>query len=161
LHSDKREEQRKAYLAALPGFLSQVLLLINSGMILETAMHRIAEGWEGQSETGRSLFAEEMVNLHRISLRTGENMVKLFYRFGRTSGVRELMRASSIMMDNLDKGTDLWEKLAAESDMLWQERKRMALEQMRIGESKMSFPLGLLLMALLLVTAAPALMQIS
>jgi hypothetical protein len=31
---------------------------------------------------------------------------------------------------------------------------------MRVGESKMSFPLGILMMALLLVTAAPAMLQL-
>ena len=51
------------------------------------------------------------------------------------------------------------EKLELEGNHLWQERKRLALEKIRIGESKMSFPLGLLLMALLLVTAGPAMMQ--
>ena len=83
----------------------------------------------------------------------------MFYRFSRESGVKELTRAAGIMMENLDKGTDLWEKLELEGNHLWQERKRLALEKIRIGESKMSFPLGLLLMALLLVTAGPAMMQ--
>ena len=161
MHSKKTEQRRTEYLLALPGFLSQLLLLMNSGMILQSAMERIADGWELQPEMYRGSFAEELIGLRRTSRRTGESLTVLFCRFCRGSGVRELMRVSSIMMENLDKGTDLWDKLEAESEALWQERKRIALEKIRIGESKMSFPLGLLLMALLLVTAGPALMQIS
>jgi len=33
------------------------------------------------------------------------------------------------------------------------------MEKIRVAETKMSFPLGLLLIALLLITAAPAMMQ--
>ena len=84
----------------------------------------------------------------------------MFYQFGRRSQVKELIRVSGIMMENMDKGNDLWDKLAEEGELLWQERKRLALEKMRVSESKMSFPLGLLLISLVLVTAGPALLQI-
>ena len=157
----KTEELRKDYLSVLPGFLSQLLLLMNSGMILQKAMERLAESCGKMPESQKKQFHRELESMYLASRRTGENMVVLFFQFGRNSGVKELSRAAGIMMENLDKGTDLWDKLAREGEQLWQERKRMALETIRVGESKMSFPLGLLLMALLLVTAAPALMQIS
>lgn len=54
---------------------------------------------------------------------------------------------------------DLWDKLADEGEQLWRERKRTALEKIRLSESKMSFPLALLLIALILITAAPAMLQ--
>ena len=153
------EMRRRDYIMQLPVFLSQLLLLLGSGMILQTAFHRIAVGYEDMPESAQKPFMREICRLHEISLETGENVVALFYRFSRESGVKELTRAAGIMMENLDKGTDLWEKLELEGNHLWQERKRLALEKIRIGESKMSFPLGLLLMALLLVTAGPAMMQ--
>ena len=156
---NEMETQRRDYILQLPVFLSQLLLLLGSGMILQTAFHRIAEGYAAMPEPAQRPFMREICRLHEISLETGENVVMLFYRFSRESGVKELTRAAGIMMENLDKGTDLWEKLEVEGNHLWQERKRLALEKIRIGESKMSFPLGLLLMALLLVTAGPAMMQ--
>ena len=39
------------------------------------------------------------------------------------------------------------------------QRKRAAMERIKLSESKMSFPLGLLLTALILITAAPAMLQ--
>ena len=147
-------------MSSLPGFLSQLLLLMNSGMILQSAVHRIGESYGSLPSSRQNYFSTALYRIHRQSLQTGENVVELFYRFARNSGIKELSRAASIMMENMDKGTDLWDKLEAEGKHLWQEKKRRALEQMRVGESKMSFPLGLLLLSLLLVTAAPALMQI-
>ena len=73
---------------------------------------------------------------------------------------KELTRAAGILMENRDRGTDLWEKLAEQSEALWTERKRAATEKIRLAESKMSFPLGIMLMALIIITAAPAMMQI-
>lgn len=153
------QEKRSEYLMTLPVFLSQLLLLLGSGMILQTAFHRIAEGYDLLPEDARKGFVGEICRLHHISVETGENVVILFSQFSRESGVKELTRAANIMMENLDRGTDLWEKLENEGNHLWQERKRIAMERIRISESKMSFPLGLLLIALLLVTAGPAMMQ--
>lgn len=165
MNSKKKKDRegtrrREECLASLPGFISQLLLLMNSGMILQTAIHRIAEGYGQLPDSRQNTFTRELFRIHRQSLQTGENVVELFYRLGRSSGIKELSRAAGIMKENMDKGTDLWDKLASEGEHLWQEKKRLALEKMRVGESKMSFPLGLLLMSLLLVTAGPAMMQI-
>ena len=145
----------------LPGFLSQMLLLMNSGLVLQDAFCRVAEGYEGLPEQRRNYFTEAICEMHRRSLQNGENVIRQFQQFGRGCGVKEVARVSSIMAENLNRGTDLWQQLAEESSQLWQERRRMAMEQIRLSESKMSFPLGILMISLLLVTAAPALMQLS
>lgn len=158
--SKAAEARRRTCLQTLPGFLNQLLLLMNSGMVLQDAFCRIAEGYSQLPEKRKNYFTEEICRIHQSGMRNGENVIHLFYRFGQSSGVKELARVSSIMVENLRKGTDLWERLAEEGEQLWQERKRAAMEAIRVGESKMSFPLGLLMMSLLLVTAAPAMMQL-
>jgi tight adherence protein C len=160
-NAKKIQMQRQSdILSMLPGFLSQLLLLMNSGMTMQAAFRRIAEGYEQMPNCRKNLFTEEVCRIQLKSSQTGENPIRLFYEFGRSSGVRELSRTAGIMAENMSKGIDLWDKIAEESEVLWQERKRMAMEQIRVGESKMSFPLGILMLALLLVTAAPAMMQL-
>ena len=51
------------------------------------------------------------------------------------------------------------EKLESESDILWTQRKKIAEEKGRIAETKLTFPLALLLLVLILITAAPAIME--
>ena len=86
----------------LPGFLSQLLLLMNSGMILQKAMERLAESCGKMPESQKKQFHRELESMYLASRRTGENMVVLFFQFGRNSGVKELSRAAGIMMENLD-----------------------------------------------------------
>lgn len=53
----------------------------------------------------------------------------------------------------------MWDRLAEEGERLWEERRRRAMEKIKIAESKMSFPLGIMLIALIIITAAPAMLQ--
>ena len=151
---------RQACLHRLPGFLSQILLLMNSGLMLQDAFLRIADSYRCLPDRQKDCFTEEVCRIGLKAQMTGENPIRLFASFGRSSGVKELARISSIMLENQNRGTDLWDRLAEESELLWQERKRAVMERMRVNESKMSFPLGILMLSLLLVTAAPAMMQL-
>ncbi len=153
------EKQREEILIMVPSFINQVLLLMNSGMILPDALTRIAEQYESMEEKRQNCFTREICLINKMSQNSGENIVILFYQFSRRANVKELNRVANIMVENMNRGTALWNKLAEEGEMLWQERKRIAMEKMRISESKMSFPLGLLLVSLLLLTAGPAFLQ--
>ena len=73
--------------------------------------------------------------------------------------VKELSRVTGILLESRDKGIDIWDRLAQEGETLWENRRQRALEKIKLTESKMSFPLGLLLIALIIITAAPAMLQ--
>lgn len=154
------EKNRQEIIMTMPGFLNQLLLLMNSGETAQEAFMRIGDSYGSLPEERQNYFTREIRGITETSRRTGESVITAFHRFGRFSGVKELTRAANILMENRDKGTDLWEKLAEQGEALWAERKRAALENIRLAESKMSFPLGIMLMALIIITAAPAMMQI-
>ena len=65
----------------------------------------------------------------------------------------------NIITDNQFKGVDLSDKLESERDLLWEQRKKLAEERGRAAETKMAFPLAILLLVLILITAAPAMLQ--
>ena len=161
MKSEKKvlERRKEEILIAMPAFINQLLLLMNSGMVMQDAFKKIARGYGSLEKEQQNYFTREVRQIYENGEHSGENVITLFYQFSRLSNVKELTRVANIMMENQSKGTDLWYKLAEEGERLWQERKRLAMERIRIAESKMSFPLGLLLLSLLLVTAAPALMQ--
>lgn len=154
------EKNRNEIITALPCFINQLLLLMHSGVILTDAFCRIAEGYGNLDEKRKNYFTRQVYNIYVASQQNGENVIAAFCKFARASNVKELARVASIMNENLSRGSDLWEKLAQQSETLWEERKRNALSRIRLSESKMSFPLGILLMALIIVTAAPAMLQI-
>ena len=154
------EQNKEDILATLPTFINQLLLLMNSGLILQDAFYRIAENYTGMPENRQNYFTREVKRIYHSSLKNNENVIVGFYNFSRFSNVKELTRVAALLMENRDRGTDLWEKLVEHSEILWNERKRRTMEKIRLTESKMSFPLGILLIALIIITAAPAMMQI-
>lgn len=158
-HRKIMEQNRNEILSALPGFLNQLLLLQGSGMVMSAALQRIADGYEQLPAQEQNYFTREFVKIRQVSQRTGQSQLAEFRIFGRASNVKELNRVTGILLENQEKGTELWEKLSEQSDLLWNMRKQMVLEQIRTAESKMSFPLGILLLALIVMTAAPAMMQ--
>lgn len=160
-YKNKKRQQkvREDILMALPPFINQLLLMLNSGMVLQEALASIALNYKNVREDDKNCFTKSFIEIYEYSEKTGENFLKGFCRFGRESQVKELSRITRILADGEQKGVDLWEKLADEGEELWEERKRIALERIRLSESKMSFPLALLLMALILITAAPAMLQ--
>ena len=72
--------------------------------------------------------------------------------------MRELLRLSNIMADNINKGSELVNKLEQEANFMWHMNKKQVEERGRIAESKLTFPMALMLIALLVITAAPAFM---
>ena len=157
----KKAEQarREEILRALPMFLNQLLLLLSSGVILEDALTRIAAGYKELSPERANAFTRGYVTAIEESEKRGESPADGLQKMGTSSRVKELSRVSGIIAESRRSGNDLWDRLASESEALWAERKRTAMEKIRLSESKMTFPLGLLLTALVLITAAPAMLQ--
>ncbi len=70
------------------------------------------------------------------------------------------MRISNILSDNMSKGVDLTEKLTRESEVFGIGRKKNCEEKGRLAETKLTLPLMVFLMVLMVVTVAPALMEL-
>lgn len=156
----ENEKKRLEIICSLPGFINRLLLLMNSGAVLNEAFCKIAIEYQNTDDDRKNFFTEEICRIYEESQRNGESVIKGFYRFGRESNVRELSRVANILAENQNRGTDLWDKLAEQGELLWEERKRTAMKEIRMAESKMSFPLGILLIALIIITAAPAMLQL-
>lgn len=154
------EKRREDILAAVPTFINRLLLYLNSGMVLEEALAQVALKY-GNAGSGKdkNYFAVSVYELYVSSQQNRENFLNSFCVFSRDSRVKELSRVAGILADSRERGTEMWDKLAEEGEELWAERKRRAVEKMKLAESKMSFPLGLLLIALIIITAAPAMLQ--
>lgn len=156
------ESHKQEILLSLPSFINQLLLLLNSGMVLQEALIEIAVNYEKQIREEKiklDVFKPEYVDIYEESRRTGKSILYVFNNYCEDSQIKELNRVSKILIDSGRRGTDLCHKLSEEGDKLWEERKRIMLEKIRLSESKMSFPLGLLLIALMIIAAAPAMMQ--
>ena len=141
----------------LPGFNNQLLLLLNSGLIFNDAFTRIAAGYEARQR--KSVLGDVVCRIRKESLETGDSLITVMGRCSKNMQVREFTRMVNVMTDNQFKGVNLTEKLESERDLLWEQRKKTAEERGKAAETKLAFPLAILLLVLILITAAPAMLQ--
>jgi hypothetical protein len=192
-----------------PDFLDKLLLLLNAGVVISSAMSKIADDYRERAElitpaheiekprrvfakpvlpekllrkigfrgsdasdsgensrksepviipenSGGSYFYEELCRMENRIQSSHVSLISEFSELAVKSGRREVMRFSAILADNIDKGNALGEKLTQESGALWDMRKKNAEKKGRIAETKLTFPMVLQLIAIILITIAPA-----
>ncbi len=149
----EKQHQQQNVIAELPDFTNRLVLLLNAGMVLTSAVQKIAE------EERHCYFYTELREIKKRMRNVNSTFAGEFQEFAKRSGVRELLRLSNIIADNLDKGSELVEKLEQESNFMWHMSKKQVEERGRTAESKLVFPMALMLLALILITAAPAFMS--
>lgn len=143
----------------LPEFLNKIVLLMNAGLVLTAAFERIIRDYGERKFGNESYFYDQLEEIHVKMVRVNSPLIIELRLFAERSRHRELMRLISIMADNVDKGTELVSKLQAESSFLWFERKKKAEEKGKLAETKLTIPLAIQLLVLIIITVAPALMQ--
>ncbi len=166
----EESSRQKKRLASLedeyPQMVDQFAVLLESGMTIRKAWERILlrAGRSGTGKTagsrkkkGGCVYLEEMWVTYR-EIREGRGEREAYERFGDRIGLMSYKRFSSILTQNLSKGTrDVRELLRKEADEALQMRKSRAR---RLGEeagTKMLFPMLVMLMLILLILLMPAL----
>lgn len=166
--TDREIRRMKAsILRDLPELMNKLVLLLNAGLVVSRVMEKIAEDYQQYShwEEGKKnppdhhYLYHELYRIKERSQRTNTSMIKEFQAFAQRSGVRELIRLAAMLADNVNKGSALSEKLETESMLLWIGRKKRAEEKGKTVETKLVFPLALLLLVLIIITVAPALAE--
>ncbi|MGN0659302.1 MAG: hypothetical protein ACI4LA_06815 [Emergencia sp.] len=152
-----RKLQEDQIRRGLPAFHSQLLLLLESGLIFSDAFSKIAEGYAGRKE--QDALQRIVIDTQHSADEAGCSLITVLGDKARELNIREFTRLSGILTDNQHKGVSLKEKLESESGLLWNQRKKLAEEKGRAAETQMAFPLAVLLLVLIIITAAPAILE--
>ena len=157
----REKEQRLQYEAeirkALPTYVDRLLLLLNCGVIFHDAFYRIEAGYAARKE--QDAFSRLLSRIRKESDESGSMVVTVMKSLSQEVGLREYVRMVNILMDHQHRGVHLEEKLQAESHLLWEGRKAAAIQKGKEMETKMTFPLALLLIVLMIIAGTPALMN--
>jgi hypothetical protein len=153
---------RRSIIKDFPEFIDKLLLMLNAGLVVSEALSRIAADYELRRNAAdpRQLY-EELVTIRQRVENTNAPLAVELNMMASRSGVRELMRFASVVSDNIDKGSALAEKLKAEGELVWKLRKKDAEEAGRLSETKMILPMTLTLLTLVMITMAPAVLDMS
>ncbi|MDR2087783.1 MAG: type II secretion system F family protein [Clostridiales Family XIII bacterium] len=158
---DKRiKAARRSMIKDFPEFIDKLLLMLNAGLVVSEAISRIAADYELRRGAGkpRRLYEELAAIRQRVENTNASLSVELNSMAAR-SGVREMMRFAAVVSDNIDKGSALAEKLKAEGELVWKLRRKDTEEAGRLAETKMILPMTLTLLTLILITMAPAVLD--
>lgn len=149
-------KQRESILRSLPRFTNQLLLMMNAGVILSDAFSNICSNYAMINAEERDFFEEQMITIESNNKNHRDSTARLLTDFAARYNIKEMMRIATILMENEKRGSDVIDNLERESEFLWDNRKITASERGKALDAKMAYPLGLLLIILIIITIAPA-----
>jgi len=154
-----------AILRDLPELINKLVLLLNAGLVVSTAFSKITADYETFYREGKNAGEEkflyaELAEIQSRVKKSNVSLIRELKEFSERCGVREMVRLTAVISDNWDKGSELAEKLESEAGMMWLERKKRAEEKGKLAETKLTFPLMILLLVLIMVVIAPAMMEV-
>ncbi len=163
-YRNDQEKRRKMILIrqdsirkALPGFCDRILLMLNCGLIFQDAFIHIVDNC--QEKMYQDAFTELVNSIKREADETGKTIATVMKDRCGFVGMKEYSKIANIIADNQYRGINLEEKLQSESILLWEGRKADAMQKGKEIETKMAFPLALLLLVLILISGVPAMMN--
>jgi len=148
----KLKERRFLIKKGLPDFISRLVLLIEAGMTLSRAFEISA----GSVEKNSPLYFEILKTCNEI--KNGISETQAYEQLSTRCKTIEVARFSSMLIQNLRKGnSELAALLRMVASECWNARKSLARKRGEEAAAQMLIPVALLLIAVLIVTAGPAL----
>lgn len=153
---EKREAQMRL---TYPEVVSKLSVYLRAGMALKAAWEKICADYErGKTEKGSNAVYEEM-NITCQEMRSGVSELKAYEQFGRRCGLQLYSKFSSLLIQNLKKGsTKLGPLLKEESRRAFEERKNAARKAGEEVETKLLLPMMMMLCVVMVMILLPAFM---
>lgn len=148
LLNDKINSRRDELLRDYPGMLSKLTLLVNAGV-------PIREAWMKVSATNDGILYQEMRNT-AMELSNGIQEVEAYKTFGERCSIKSLRKFSTMMIQNLQKGSN--EVVLFLRDMsieAWEEKKHEVKRKGEKASSKLILPIGLIFFGVLILIVVP------
>ena len=139
-----------------PGLIMKFTLLVQAGLTARKAFRKIALDY-GKREDGKKREAYEEIRVACYEMNSGISEAEAYRRFGERCGQVKYKTLSTLLIQNLQKGSrylaDLLEKESVEA---WEERKRKARVLGDTAATKLLFPMVLMLLVVMAVIMLPA-----
>ena len=146
------ERRRRAFDDQIPNMSFQMILLINAGLVVESAFSELLRQNEGSEEPLYKI----MEDIKAASAAKNIPFVSELYCYARKAASPDLMRFSTLVYEHAGRGSSLADKLDQEREMIRSGRLSQARTKVRQAETKLCFPLMLLLLVLIIITASPS-----
>lgn len=158
----KKKKQRDLELIMdYPDMVSKLIVYMGAGLTVRNAWIKITEDYKRDLESGHSGRREvyEEMSLTAADISKGVPEIRAYGEFARRCSSKSYMKLISILEQNLrtgDRGSE--NALQLEMQEAFEQRKNMAKRQGEEAVTKLMLPLGLSLIAVLIITAVPAML---
>lgn len=147
--SDIIKLREDAVLKEFPNVVSNLALLVNSGMDTFSA-------WEIVSNNGDGILYEEMKKTITDMKTQGTSEIQAYINFGTRCAIPRINKFISMLVQNIRKGSDdLVNFLMYESSMCWTEKKNRAKVQGEKAGSKLMIPIFMIMVGILVLILGP------
>lgn len=158
----RQEDYRKRQLQYdYSEMVSKLTLLMGAGMTIRKAWERIVNDYrdvcERKGAHKRYVYEEMAESLNKLNAGISETVV--YEDFGRNCNTKEYLKFSSLIVQNIKKGTnDLREMLELEAIEAFENRKNLARKYGEEAGTKLLFPMILMLGVVMAIIVIPAMM---
>lgn len=153
------EQMQREY----PELVERFILLIGAGLTVRGTWYRITEDYCSRLEKGevaRNYLYEEML-LTRREMENGRSETEAYAAFGDRASLLSYMRFSSMLVQNLKKGSDdLLKRMEQEAVDAVRERREYAKKQGEEAGTKLLLPMMLMLVVVFAIIMTAAFGQI-
>lgn len=155
LDSALKEKTRKMQID-FPEFLNKLILLVNAGLSVSGAVQKIVRDAKKDSP----LYSELSITLNEV--KSGKPEAAAFEDFARRCRLQEITLFSAALIQNLRKGNDeLIPILRLQAGSCWENRKNIARKLGEEASTKLTIPMVIMFVAILLMLMTPAVMQLN
>jgi len=152
------DKRNKEMLMDYPEIINKFTLLVGAGMPLSNAWIKIAKDYK--DKTAKKRYAYEEINITAGELMLGTSEVTAYERFGRRAKLLPYLRFSSLIAQNVKKGSnELLNQLELEAAEAFEERKELAKRMGEEAATKLLVPMILMLLIVLAIIMVPALLS--
>lgn len=140
----KREEELRT---DYPDFVERLVLLMGAGLNVRKAWERIVEEYEKSlEERGERRFVYEEMQMSLQKMENGWSESRAYELFGKRTGLLSYMKLSTLLVQNLKKGSsDLLKQLEQEVEDAFEIRKENAKMLGEKAGTKLLLPMALML----------------
>ena len=152
---DKVEKRNREMLLDYPEIINKFTLLVGAGMSLSNAWGKITRDYKEKGINKR--YAYEEMNITYGELMIGTSEITAYERFGRRVKLIPYLRFSSLLAQNVKKGSsDILKQLELEACEAFEERKELAKRMGEEAGTKLLAPMMLMLILVLVIILVPA-----
>ena len=134
----------------------QLSLYLNAGLVLSAALRELISDMDGSDTAPAKLLRQ----VYEVSCNKNMPFESVLFDAAKEMKSKDLLRFSLLLIDSRSKGSELCEKLERERIQMQNSRLSDARARAKTAETKLCFPLMLLLIALVAICIAPAVMNI-